>query len=398
MKFEIDDSQLIEFAQSLARTPSQSGEEGAAVALVTERFSGLGFDEVEVDGAGNAIGILGSGDGPRLLIDGHIDTIPLHSRDSWTVDPFAGDIIDGKLYGLGICDQKASIAAAAHGLAAALRRCGSFTGTVALVGSVCEEAIEGAALAPFVERFRPDFAVTSEPSDTRLCIGQRGRAKVELRIKGRACHAGHAAEGLNAAEALALVIAEVRSADHPVHDRLGTRDITCIDIASWPYPSVSTVPGEAMARFDCRFLPGETPDSLIGMIADCAGRALADWDESPAVTVGLVQAEFATWTGAEFSLAEFEPAWWTEEESPLARAAIAGLTAVGIDPTPTHYSFCTNGSYLAGEAGIPTIGFGVGLENMAHQVDEHVTLDSIRRGAQGYAALATQLLAGAEYR
>ncbi|HWE68942.1 MAG TPA: M20/M25/M40 family metallo-hydrolase, partial [Acidimicrobiales bacterium] len=112
MKFEIDDSQLIEFAQSLARTPSQSGEEGAAVALATERFSGLGFDEVEVDGAGNAIGILGSGDGPRLLIDGHIDTIPLHSRDSWTVDPFAGDIIDGKLYGLGICDQKASIAAA----------------------------------------------------------------------------------------------------------------------------------------------------------------------------------------------------------------------------------------------------------------------------------------------
>jgi putative selenium metabolism hydrolase len=398
MTYEIDDRPLIQFAQALAKTPSESGEEGAAVALAADRFRSLGFDDVEVDAAGNAIGIMGSGNGPRLLIDGHIDTIPLHSLDSWTVDPFGGDIVDGKLYGLGICDQKASIAAAAHGLAAALRACGSFAGTVALVGSVCEEAIEGAALAPFVERFRPDFAVTSEPSDTRLCIGQRGRAKVELRIKGRACHAGHASQGLNAAEALALVIAEVRAADHPVHHRLGNRDITCIDIASWPYPSVSTVPGEAMARFDCRFLPGETPDSLIGTLDDCVGRSLADWDESPAVTIGLVQAEFSTWTGAEFSLAEFEPAWWTEEESPLARAAIAGLTAVGIDATPTHYSFCTNGSYLAGEAGIPTIGFGVGLENMAHQVDEHVTLDSLRKGAQGYAALATHLVAGDQHR
>jgi putative selenium metabolism hydrolase len=393
MTFDINDADLVGFAQSLAQTPSESGTEKAVVELATEHFRALGFDSVEVDAAGNAIGIMGSGEGPRLLIDGHIDSIPLHSIDRWTVDPFGGDIIDGKLYGLGICDQKASIAAAAHGLAAARRKVGSFAGTVALVGSVCEEAIEGAALAPFVERFQPDFAVTSEPNDTRLCIGQRGRAKVELKIQGRACHAGHAGQGVNAAEALALVIAEVRGMSHPTHERLGIRDITCIDIASWPYPSVSTVPGDAMARFDCRFLPGETPKTLHQSLQHCVDRALESWSERPDVTIGLVQAEFATWTGAEFSLAEFEAAWWTEEASPLVRAAVTGLTSVGLDPTPTHYSFCTNGSYLAGEAGIPTIGFGVGLENMAHQVDEHITLDSLRNGAQGFAALALSLIA-----
>ncbi|HWE65231.1 MAG TPA: M20/M25/M40 family metallo-hydrolase [Acidimicrobiales bacterium] len=393
MDFEVDSSALVDFAQSLARTPSESGTEQAAVELATERFRALGFDQVEIDEVGNAIGIMGSGDGPRLLIDGHIDSIPLHSVDRWTVDPFGGEIIAGSLYGLGICDQKASIAAAAHGIAAARRLTGPFTGTVALVGSVCEEAIEGAALAPFVQRFQPDFAVTSEPSDTKMCIGQRGRAKVELRIRGRACHAGFAQEGLNAAEALALVIAEVRKMEHPVHDRLGKRDITCIDIASWPYPSVSTVPGEALGRFDCRFLPGETPVSLHDQLRSCVDRALATWTEKPEVTIGLVQAEFATWTGAEFSLEEFEPAWWTDEGSPLVQGATAGLVSVGLDPTPTHYSFCTNGSYLAGEAGIPTIGFGVGYEHMAHQVDEYVTLDSLFRGAQGFAGLVTELIA-----
>jgi acetylornithine deacetylase/succinyl-diaminopimelate desuccinylase-like protein len=140
--------------------------------------------------------------------------------------------------------------------------------------------------------------------------------------------------------------------------------------------------------------PGETRASVVRDLQRCVDRALAGWSNPPAVSIGLVQASFATWTGATFSAPEFMPAWWTEEGSPLVQAAIRGLASVAIDPTPTHYSFCSNGSYLAGEAGIPTIGFGVGVEEVAHQVDEHVTLDSLRRGARGYAALAAELAGG----
>ena len=162
----------------------------------------------------------------------------------------------GRLYGLGICDQKGSIAAAAYGLAAAAAGGGLGHGRVALVASVNEEDIEGAALATAVDAFEPTWAVTTEPSDTRLCVVQRGRAKVSVSVTGRACHAGHAGQGINAADALAALIMAVRDLDHPVHPRLGRRDLTCIDMASWPYPSVSTVPGHAVARFDCRFVPG----------------------------------------------------------------------------------------------------------------------------------------------
>jgi putative selenium metabolism hydrolase len=403
MSADIDESGLIEFATELARTPSVSGSEGAAVELAAARFRALGFDDVEIDRAGNAVGYIGSGSGPRLLIDGHIDTIPLHSAERWTVDPFGGQIIDGRLFGLGICDQKASIAAAAYGLAAARRAgvlggsgsgSGPAEGTVALVASVCEEACEGAALASVAERFAPDMAITTEPNDTRLCIGQRGRAKLWVRVTGRACHAGHSGEGVNAAEALAEVIAAVRRVAPPTHPRLGRRDITCIDIASSPYPSVSTVPGEALARFDCRFLPGETPESLCGVLRDCAVSALAGWPEQPVVEVGVVDASFTTWTGASFSVPEFEPAWWTDEDSDLVTGVQKALSTAGLSATPTHYSFCTNGSYLAGVAGIPTIGFGVGLEHIAHQADEYVTLDSLRKGARGFAAIAAQLVAG----
>ena len=74
------------------------------------------------------------------------------------------------------------------------------------------------------------------------------------------------------------------------------------------------------------------------------------------------------------------------------QGAQAAMVEAGLDPTPTHYSFCTNGSLTAGLLGIPTLGFGVGVESMAHQVDEHVTLESLRGGAHtSYAALADHL-------
>jgi acetylornithine deacetylase/succinyl-diaminopimelate desuccinylase-like protein len=214
---------------------------------------------------------------------------------------------------------------------------------------------------------------------------------LEVTVEGRACHAGHAREGVNAADALAALIVEAGRVGHPEHPDLGRRDLTCIDIASWPYPSVSTVPGSAQARFDCRFLPGESRESLVALLTSCGERAWADWTERPALSVDLVRATFSTWTGTEFDTPEFCPSWWNDPQSPPVVAAMAALSEAGLDTTPTHYRFCTNGSLTAGHLGIPTLGFGVGAEHVAHQVDEHVTLASLSAGERGYAALADHL-------
>ena len=73
---------------------------------------------------------------------------------------------------------------------------------------------------------------------------------------------------------------------------------------------------------------------------------------------------------------------------------MAGLASVGPRPYAHPLLLCTERlPYLSGVAGIPTIGFGVGYEHMAHQVDEYVTLDSLLNGAQGFAALVTELVA-----
>ena len=387
--YAVNDTALIALAVELARTPSVSGEEEAAVRLAASAMHAAGFDTVDIDRSGNAVGCIGPTDGRTIMIDGHIDSIPLHSKAQWTVDPFGGVIHDDALYGLGICDQKASIAAAIWGVAAAAP---ALRQRVVVVASVGEEEMEGGALAEPIAQTSPDFFVTSEPNDTRLCIGQRGRAKVEVQVIGRACHAGHAAVGLNAGHGMAALIGQVVQLSHPVHPHLGVRDLNCIDVLSDPYPSVSTIPGRATARFDCRFLPGESPESILRLIGDAAEEAWSDWDEKPRIEIRLVDAAFRTWTGQQFSLPEYAAAWWTPVDSDLVSGAMGALESVGLPSAPTHYSFCTNGSYAAGICGIPTIGFGVGVESMAHQVDEHVTLASLRRGAQGYAALAAMSL------
>lgn len=378
------------FLQELVRLESTPGREEAVVARVVEEMRRLGYDEAYMDDAGNAVGRVGHGS-PVLLIDSHIDTIPMHSPGQWTRDPLAGTIADGRIWGLGTCDMKGSAAASVHGVAQ-LAAGGRLTGTVYVVCSIAEEMMEGAALRTTVEACEPDVVVIGEPTDLRVCNGQRGRAKIEADVLGRACHAGHPTVGLNAAERAAELISAVARLPHPTHPELGVRSITCIDVHSEPYPSVSQVPDRCRVRFDARFGPDDTAESLSGLVA-AQGRVWDGLDERPGLDVRLYVTEFETYTGHTYALPEFAPAWYTDSESVLVRAALEAVGHAGIEPRLGTYRFCTNGSLTAGALGIPTIGFGVGREEDAHTVDESIEVAKFERAVAGFGSLAGALTA-----
>jgi acetylornithine deacetylase/succinyl-diaminopimelate desuccinylase-like protein len=320
-----------------------------------------------------------------VLVDCHLDTIPLHARERWTHDPLGAEIAGGRLYGLGSCDMKGSAAASIHGIATLAGR--SAPGTVYVVGSIAEEMMEGAALAHTVAACRPDAVVIGEPTGLALCHGQRGRAKVAVDVRGRSSHAGHPEAGINAAERMAELIGAVAALEHPVHPQLGRRSITCIDVHSEPYPSVSTIPDRCLARFDCRFGPDDDGASLCALLAEPA----AGWDDAT-VQVGLSPAEFETYVGRSYAVPELAPAWYAPPDAPFVRAALDGLERAGIPPRPAIYRFCTNGSLTAGALGISTVGFGVGREADAHTVDESIDLADLERATRGFAAIASALL------
>ncbi len=72
--------------------------------------------------------------------------------------------------------------------------------------------------------------------------------------------------------------------------------------------------------------------------------------------------------------------------------AVAGLLAAGLPAEISHYRFTTNGSATAGRLGLPTIGYGPGSEALAHTVDESISVEELRVGARGYAAIVSSLL------
>jgi acetylornithine deacetylase/succinyl-diaminopimelate desuccinylase-like protein len=186
---------------------------------------------------------------------------------------------------------------------------------------------------------------------------------------------------------MAELIGAVAALEHPIHPQLGRRSITCIDVHSEPYPSVSTVPDRCLARFDCRFGPDEDAASLCALLAAPAG----GWSEA-SVDVGIVAAEFETYAGRRYSLPELAPAWFFPADAPFVRATLNGLRRAGFPPWLATYGFCTNGSLTAGTLGIPTVGFGVGREADAHSVDESVAVADLERAVDGFAAIAGALL------
>ena len=90
------------------------------------------------------------------------------------------------------------------------------------------------------------------------------------------------------------------------------------------------------------------------------------------------------YTGEEIGGERFFPGWVFDKDDEFVQAALAGLRSAGLNPEITQYSFCTNGSHYAGEAGIKTIGFGPSRENLAHTIDEYIEIDQLLKAVEGY--------------
>ena len=105
----------------------------------------------------------------------------------------------------------------------------------------------------------------------------------------------------------------------------------------------------------------------------------------------LCQRGARCYTGNTIRGERFFPGWLQDPQEPFIRDILAGLEAAGLTPAVRRYSFCTNGSHYAGEAGIPTVGLGPSREDLAHTVDEYVELDQLEQACESDYALLCAL-------
>lgn len=393
-RFSNKADELAHAVRTLVRAKSYSGEEGAAVAAARSLFEAYGYDEVHVDQYGSIVGVMnGNRPGPTVLFDHHIDTVPVPDPTVWTQDPWGGEVVDGKLYGRGTSDMKGALGAALVACADFARESGrSFPGRLVVTGVVYEELFEGIAARALSAAWKPDYVIIGEASELNLKRAQRGRAEVVVETFGVPAHSANPDKGVNAVYRMARAILEIQKivpAEQPV---LGKGILELTDIVSTPYPGASVVPSHCRATFDRRLLVGETPASVLAPIQAVLDR-LATEDSTFRAKVSLAEASLTCFTGTTIGGQRFFPGWRFEDDEPFVAASLKALRQAGVSAQLSQYSFCTNGSHYAGEAGIRTLGFGPSRENLAHTIDEHVELDHLEAAWRGYQALAQALTA-----
>jgi len=209
----------------------------------------------------------GTGDGPTLMLNGHIDVVPTGDPDAWIESPFSGEVRDGRLFGRGACDMKAGLLAA-HVAVQAVRRSG-----VALRGDVLLASVQGeedgglGTFATLQRGWRADACVIPEPTDLDIIPANSGALTFRLRVHGRATHAARRTEGVSAIDAFWPVWTALRELErrrHEVVDPLMSR---------WPlaHPlSIGTVQAGDWAS--------SVPDLLVaeGRLGVALGEPVAD--------------------------------------------------------------------------------------------------------------------------
>jgi len=358
----MDGEGLIRFAQRLVRIPSISTREGPLAEALVAELDDAGCDEVRVDALGNVIGRLGTGDGPTLLFDGHMDTVDVGDASYWKRDPFGGEIIDGVLYGRGAADMKGGLAAMVYALKFLASGKARLRGTLYLVGVVQEEPCEG--------------------------MGIRGRVALEITVRGRACHASMPQQGVNAIYQAARVVVgvELLAAQLGEDSFLGKGSIAVTDIRSTA-SSRNAVPDSCSLYLDRRLTGGETEAKAIAELRSILSR------EGVNASIRVDEYEATSYTGVPMRGRQEFAAWATPANHPLVTTAAAAVErALGYVPRVTRCEFSTDGVYTAGVVGLPTIGFGPGEERYAHTSDEQVRVRDLQAAARVYAELAKRLL------
>ena len=375
------------FLADLIRIRSYTGQEKPAVERTLAELRAIGCDEVWQDSAGNALGRIGRG--PRVILyNAHLDTNEVADESEWPHPPLEPVVEGDTMFGLGASDCKGGVAAIVYGAAilAQLRRetfevSENLKGlSVVVMGATLEEDAEGFALRSLVERdgLRPDVVLLAEATDLTLRRGQRGRCEVRVRTEGRAAHASQPHLGESAILKMLPVIAalEAMNGHLPVDPIFGAGNqvVTLIEGPHTP----NSVPSWCEVAVDRRLVPGESAESVLAGIRSVV--------EPLGATARIPIQPVLTHTGLRLDGPSFYPGWLLPESDPLLAAGKAtGAALFGAEPGVGVWRFSTDGTYSAGAAGIPSLGFGPEEEQYVHTALDQVSLTKLRKAAAFFA-------------
>ena len=347
--------------RELVAIASPSGDEGAAADFAAARLAAAGL---EVERLGHTVlARLVRGRGPRVLFNSHLDTVPV--GEGWSVPPLGNDWSEGRLYGRGANDAKASVAAMITAFEQLAARPADLAGELVLALTACEETTN-TGMGAVVEHLGLDTihaGVTGEPTGLSVVRAQVGLVVLRAEWHGRSCHAAHVAR-VEHDNAMLRAAAEIGACGpylvlEPEHELLGPSTIAPTVLHAGARHNV--VPDHAEALFDCRLAPPHDGESARGAVA-------------------------ARLPGASVSIK-------SERLMPIETAAdhpfvLEACRAAGVERAVGSSTL----SDMALLRGVPSVKCGPGQTARSHTPDEYVLLNELEAGLAFYRALAPRAL------
>ena len=392
--------EMVTLAATLVRFPTLNGQEAAAQDFMENLFRGMGLevqrfavrdaDLRHLPGYSPAVGQWEQHDnvvaahrprdtrGRSLILNGHIDVVPIGAEQLWTRAPFDPVVHEGRLYGRGSGDMKAGIAAYVTALRA-LHSIGLQPAAALFLQSVVEEECTGnGALACLHHGYKADAAIIPEPFAHTIMNAQVGVMWLSVEVFGKPAHVLNAAQGISAIEAAFALWQGLQSLEaqwnepanrhpafahleHPIRFNLGR-----INGGEW----ASSVPTRCVMELRCAFYPGmragEARAAIEGVLAQTINTNSALTGISHRVRYAGFQAEGFVLDSAQPMLSELAAAH---------RQVIAG------EPEWFASSATTDARAFQLYGGIPATCYGPEAQNI-HGIDESVSIESTLRVAQ----------------
>ncbi|GFN35897.1 YgeY family selenium metabolism-linked hydrolase [Tepidimicrobium xylanilyticum] len=414
---------MTKFLRDLVRIPGESCGEKGVVERIAEEMRAVGFDKVEIDPMGNVLGYMGTGE-TLIAFDAHIDTVGIGNRDIWEFDPYEGYENETEIGGRGTSDQLGGIVSSVYG-AKIMKDLGLLNDKyqVLVTGTIQEEDCDGLCWEYIIKecKIRPEFVVSTEPTDGGIYRGQRGRMEIRVDVEGVSCHGSAPERGDNAIYKMAEIVQNIRDLnENDASDEneikglvkmldekynpqwkearfLGRGTITVSEIF-FTSPSRCAVADSCSISLDRRMTAGETWESCLEEIRQLP--AVKKYNAK----VNMYEYARPSYTGLVYPIECYFPTWVIPEDHPVTKAMkeaytnLYGTTRVGTEETEEmrkarplidKWTFSTNGVSIMGRNGIPCIGFGPGAEAQAHAPNEKTWKADLVRCAAVYAALPT---------
>ena len=393
----INREELLKLTQDLIRIPSHTvyenreKEVAAYIADILER-EGIEycFQSADGDRCNVLATIRGNGTGKSLMLNGHMDTVPVAGMD----DPFNPVIVDGNMYGRGSSDMKSGLAAMLYAVLTVHRMKVPLNGDLVLAGVIDEEAAKSTGSRVIAEKGPiTDYAIIGEPSSLYPNIAHKGIDYFQIDFHGKAAHSSRPENGANAIYAAADFISAVKAVLIPEFDNLshpylgkptinvglmcGSAEINKPFLLQQSETFAGVVPDEASVFIDVRWIPGQSIPQIQSQL-----QALADsiLPKNPGISAEVNYIPLP------------RPAMEISPEEALPQAILESISQVS--PETAEFkglSGFMDSGILYGVAGILSMVFGPGDLSVAHGINEKVEVEQIIKAAQIYTKTALDI-------